>query len=449
MWHRGSFGRELSRLAAQPLVLALCFLVLAVANTASIFLVVASRSDSEWVTHTLQVEHNISDLLVLIQRAEGEQRGYRLNGDARDVDAYRSTVDTIIPAIAALKALTADNPVQQKAIAGFEATVMQRIDGLNDGIRRRAAPAGLVTGRGRALMEDIRTAADGMVAEEQRLLSLRKGQAAQTGIFLVGVNLVGTALIIALAVFSITAARRSARDSEKRAGELQAAVNELDAFSYSVSHDLRAPLRSMDGFSRILLTQHGPALSAEAREFLQLVRDSAVQMGRLVDDLLTFARLGRRPLSRQRVPAREIVEQILHDQQQQAKGRTVDVSVGELPPLWGDPALLTQVYVNLIDNAFKYTRVRARASIEIGARAIGGEQVCFVRDNGAGFDMRYADKLFGVFQRMHRAEEFEGTGVGLAIVQRIVQRHGGRVWAEAALDRGATFYFTIGTQDDA
>jgi light-regulated signal transduction histidine kinase (bacteriophytochrome) len=154
-------------------------------------------------------------------------------------------------------------------------------------------------------------------------------------------------------------------------------------------------------------------------------------------------------MSKQEVSAGEIVEQILHDQQQRAKGRSIAVSVGEIPSLWGDPALLKQVFVNLIDNAFKYTRMRTRAVIEIGAREIGGEQVCFVRDNGAGFDMRYADKLFGVFQRMHRAEEFEGTGVGLAIVQRIVQRHGGRVWAEAAPDRGATFYFTTGTQDHA
>jgi signal transduction histidine kinase len=449
MRHRGFFGRELNRLAARPLVLALCFLVLAVVNAASIFLVVASRSDSESVTHTLQVENSISDLLVLIQRAEGEQRGYRLTGRSGFLDAYRSTTDTIAPAIAALKGLTADNPVQQKAIAAFEAIVMQRIDGLNEGIRTRDAPADLLTGRGRVLMEDVRTAAGGMMAEEQRLLALRKRLAARTNIFLVGANLVGTALIMALAVFSVVAARGSARDSEKRAGELQAAVNELDAFCYSVSHDLRAPLRSIDGFSQILLAQHGQHLSEEAREFLQLVRDNTVQMGRLVDDLLTFARLGRRALSKQPVSAGKIVEQILQDQQQRAKGRAVDVSVGEMPQLWGDPALLRQVFVNLIDNAFKYTRMRAPAVIEIGASEIDGEQVCFVRDNGAGFDMRYADKLFGVFQRMHRAEEFEGTGVGLAIVQRIVQRHGGRVWAEAAPDRGATFYFTTGTRDHA
>jgi two-component system, sensor histidine kinase and response regulator len=158
--------------------------------------------------------------------------------------------------------------------------------------------------------------------------------------------------------------------------------------------------------------------------------------------LLAFSRLGRTPLSKRKVPTGTMVEQVLRDVRQQAEGRSVSVSVGHLPPIWGDAALLKQVFVNLIDNAFKYTRLRDDAAIEIGSRHTDGEQVFFVRDNGAGFDMQYADKLFGVFQRLHRAEEFEGTGVGLAIVQRIIQRHGGRIWAEAAIDKGATFYFT-------
>jgi signal transduction histidine kinase len=224
--------------------------------------------------------------------------------------------------------------------------------------------------------------------------------------------------------------------------ELTAAVNELDAFSYSVSHDLRAPLRAIDGFSQILLKQYGPALPEDAREHLQLVRDNTVQMGHLVDDLLAFSRLGRAPLNKQRVATGTIIEQVLCDARQQANGRSVSVTIGKTPTLWGDPALIKQVFANLIQNAFKYTRARAEAVIEIGSSEIGREQVFFVRDNGAGFDMQYADKLFGVFQRLHRVEDFEGTGVGLAIVQRIVQRHGGRVWAEAAVDKGATFYFT-------
>jgi light-regulated signal transduction histidine kinase (bacteriophytochrome) len=216
-----------------------------------------------------------------------------------------------------------------------------------------------------------------------------------------------------------------------------------------VSHDLRAPLRAIDGFSRILLKQYGSILAEEPREYLQLVRDNTVQMGHLVDDLLAFSRLGRQPLSKQQVPTRTIIEQVVSDAREQAGGRSLSVSVGEMPSLWGDPALLKQVLVNLIDNAFKYTRLRNDAVVEIGSCNTGGEQVFFVRDNGAGFDMQYADKLFGVFQRLHRAEDFEGTGVGLAIVQRIIHRHGGRVWAEAAVDRGATFYFTVEAPDHA
>jgi light-regulated signal transduction histidine kinase (bacteriophytochrome) len=183
-------------------------------------------------------------------------------------------------------------------------------------------------------------------------------------------------------------------------------------------------------------------LAEEPRRYLQLVRDNSLQMGHLVDDLLAFSRLGRTPLSKRQVPTGTMVEQVLRDVRQQTEGRSVSVCVGHLPPVWGDAALLKQVFMNLIDNAFKYTRLRNDAAVEIGSRNTDGEQVFFVRDNGAGFEMQYASKLFGVFERLHRAEDFEGTGVGLAIVQRIIQRHGGRVWAEAAIDKGATFFFT-------
>jgi PAS domain S-box-containing protein len=252
--------------------------------------------------------------------------------------------------------------------------------------------------------------------------------------------------LVSSAIRDITERKRYESQLLETNNGLNAAIRELDAFSYSVSHDLRAPLRAIDGFSRIVIEQCASILPPESREYLQLVRDNAVQMGHLVDDLLAFSRLGRKPLSKQPVPVGPIIEQVLHDARQQADGRSVSVSVGELPVLWGDPALLKQVFVNLIGNAFKYTRIRPKAVIEIGSYEIDGEQVVFVRDNGAGFDMKYADKLFGVFQRQHRAEDFEGTGVGLAIVQRIIQRHGGRVWAEAAVDQGATLYFTTELQ---
>jgi len=239
---------------------------------------------------------------------------------------------------------------------------------------------------------------------------------------------------------------------QDRTAELQAANKELEAFSYSVSHDLRSPLRAIAGFSRIIQDEYVENVPAEAARMLKIIETTISQMGRQIDDLLAFSRLGRQALSVRNVaPAglvREVVEQV---QAAERGGRRVDVSIGELAECKADPSLLRHVYVNLISNAFKYSRGRDPATIEIGCHPgeTAAERVYFVKDNGSGFDMRYAGKLFGVFQRLHRDEEYEGTGVGLAIVQRIVNRHGGRVWAEAAVDRGATFYFTLRGGDES
>ena len=229
----------------------------------------------------------------------------------------------------------------------------------------------------------------------------------------------------------------------ERSLEVEAANKELEAFSYSVSHDLRAPLRAVDGFSRILLEEHTSQLSEEGQSFLRRVRENAVNMGQLIDDLLTFSRLSRQPLKKQNVVTADLARQVLDELKQEQNGRRVDASVADLPQCNGDPKLLKQVFVNLLSNAFKYTRKREVARIEVGSEKINGETVYFVKDNGAGFNMKYAAKLFGVFQRLHRSEEYEGTGVGLAIAQRVVHRHGGRIWAEAAIDKGASFYFTL------
>jgi light-regulated signal transduction histidine kinase (bacteriophytochrome) len=212
-----------------------------------------------------------------------------------------------------------------------------------------------------------------------------------------------------------------------------------------VSHDLRAPLRAIHGFVRILLEEHGQEIAGDARRYLDLVAANAQQMGRLVDDLLQFSRMGRQALNTQAVNTTAVAQRALDQLQPLLEGRQVELTIGELPPVDGDPALLQQVFVNLIGNAIKYTKGREPARIEVGARVEStGEVVYFVRDNGAGFDMRYAHKLFGVFQRLHRSDEYEGTGVGLALVHRIVAKHGGRIWPEAAVGEGATFFFTLG-----
>lgn len=225
--------------------------------------------------------------------------------------------------------------------------------------------------------------------------------------------------------------------------QLEAANKELESFSYSVSHDLRAPLRAMDGFSRAVLEDYGPQLPPDGLRYLQVIRTSAQRMGNLIDDLLSFSRLSRATMCKRTIDVRRLVQDALEELQSQREGRQIDLRIGDLPACEGDPTLLKQVWINLLSNAIKYTQKRESAVIEIGCKADGQTNVYLVRDNGTGFDMRYAHKLFGVFQRLHRAEDYDGTGVGLAIVQRIIHRHGGRVWAEAAVDQGATFYFTL------
>jgi light-regulated signal transduction histidine kinase (bacteriophytochrome) len=228
----------------------------------------------------------------------------------------------------------------------------------------------------------------------------------------------------------------------ERTAQLEAANQELDAFSYSVSHDLRAPLRAINGFARIVLEDHGRQLPEDGRQQLERSRRAGEQMGRLIDDLLAFSRLGRQSLSGRPVDTTRIVQAVLEELDPGAACPNLHVSVGDLPSCYGDPALLKQVWMNLLSNAIKYSRERRPALVEVGCHR-GSETVFFVRDNGAGFDMRYAHRLFGVFQRLHRSDQFEGTGVGLAIVQRSVGRHGGRVWAEAEEGRGAAFMFTL------
>jgi light-regulated signal transduction histidine kinase (bacteriophytochrome) len=206
---------------------------------------------------------------------------------------------------------------------------------------------------------------------------------------------------------------------------------------------LRAPLRHIDGFASILDQRFGAQLPPEAKRLLDVVTSETQKMGQLIDDLLRFSRLGRQPLSKQPFSMSNLFREVLAELQADQAGRKVEIVMGELPDCEGDRALLRQVAVNLLSNAFKFTRQRENARIETGSRLENQEKVYFVRDNGAGFDMQYAKRLYGVFQRLHSSEQFEGTGVGLSIVHRIVVRHGGRIWAEAAIDQGATFFFTL------
>ena len=230
---------------------------------------------------------------------------------------------------------------------------------------------------------------------------------------------------------------------QKRTEQLALANRELEAFSYSVSHDLRAPLRHILGFVEILQTSPGAVLDAESRGFLETISDSARQMGRLIDDLLAFSRVGRGEVRFVPVKLDHLLAEVIRELQRDSQGRDVRWQIESLPEVQGDPAMLRQALLNLLSNALKYTRTRPTAVIEVKANGNDDEHIVMVRDNGVGFDHAYAHKLFGVFQRLHPANEFEGTGIGLAIVRRVIARHGGRTWAEGKPNAGATFYFSL------
>src|SRR6185503_775050 len=229
----------------------------------------------------------------------------------------------------------------------------------------------------------------------------------------------------------------------ERTAQLETANKELESFSYSVSHDLRAPLRHIDGFVEMIQRTTGEKLDPDCASMLQVIGDSAKKMDRLIQDLLTFSRMGRTEMLHTRINMSALIDKVREELQPDIATRKVEWKIGALPEIYGDPVLLRQVFVNLLSNALKYSRVRPVAEIAVDCQCADHEFTFCVKDNGVGFDPQYSNKLFGVFQRLHSAREFEGTGIGLAIVRRIAARHGGRTWGESTLGKGAAFYFTI------
>ena len=229
----------------------------------------------------------------------------------------------------------------------------------------------------------------------------------------------------------------------ERTAQLEIANKELEAFSYTVSHDLKAPLRSINGFTEILVSKYSDKIDDKGKDLAKVIVANAKKMGRLIEDLLEFSRIGRKEMVMTEISMDSLVQQVLNEAKETYKERNVEVTIQKLPPAKGDWSLMVQVWTNLISNAFKYTGHKEKGMISIGSYKQGSENVYFIKDNGAGFDMKYQDKLFKVFQRLHSAGEFEGTGVGLANVNRIISRHGGKVWAEGKVDEGASFYFSL------
>lgn len=449
-------------IAASALIILICI------GGLSYWSQVSNEEDREWVTHTHLVVERLQAIRIDITQAETGQRGYILTGQQRYLESYGTGVDKVGGDIRSLRDLTSDNPGEQEDIKRLKSLIADRLKELADGIEVRKQ-SGLQAGvdavtqgnNGELWMEMIATQIGEMRHTEARLLSARLEKAAAStrkmkvliacGNTLAILILLVKGFVIHWEIGKRNLAEENLKESnqrlERRTEELSETNIELESFAYSVAHDLRAPLRHIAGYSGALIEDYRPRLDAEGVRCLGKIAESARQMGRLVDDLLALSKVGRQELAFRETELGSLVKQVVEDLAPEYAGREVEWQIGELFSAECDPGLMKQVFANLLSNAVKYTRRQEHAVIQVGESMQSGERVIFVRDNGVGFEMQYADKLFGVFQRLHKARDFEGTGVGLAIVQRIIRKHGGRIWAEAALGHGATFFFTLGTPE--
>jgi signal transduction histidine kinase len=428
------------------------------------------REDQESVTHTHEVLEGLEQAIGLLQEAESAQRAYLFSGDETYLAPLNTASDRFAAQLDRLIRLTADNPEQQRRFTRLGRLGHARIDILWRRVRTLQEQGVAAARRDFALGLGTQKMAEtyGVTAEirqvEQALLTARRARRAvstQQVMRMLAVLAATVLLTLGLAYYFLRRELAERRRAEadvchlnevlearvaERTAELAASNRELEAFAYSVSHDLRAPLRHIIGFANWLREE--TALNEAARQHLQGISDAALRMGHLIDDLLSFSRLKRVELRRGPVNLKALVQDARHELQPEATGREIDWLIGDLPVVVGDASLLRLAFINLLSNALKFTRPRQPAQIEIGCADMNEHAaVCYVRDNGVGFDMRYIEKLFGVFERLHRARDFEGTGIGLANTRRIIERHGGRIWAEGKVGAGATFYFTLPRHD--
>jgi signal transduction histidine kinase len=420
----------------------------------------------QWVSHTHVVLEELTALQLSVLEAENARRGFILAGDANQLGPYRAAMSAIPEELRELRILIADNPVQLRRLNALGPLIETRMALLADSVHlaergNEAARQVLLTNEGAVAMAAVREALLEMEAAEGVLLPERVADSENVYRRTVLLLVVGSCIALGLFLtvfFFLTHAVRKRRLAEEltlasntklqaRTLELEAINDELETFTYSVSHDLRAPLRHIHGFSKILLEDFGPKMEPDAQRFLQRIQEATQQMGRLVDDLLNLSRLGRQDINVQITGLHALVKEAIEELRSEIGERKIEWKIGELPFVECDPGLMKQVFANLLSNALKYTRPKEHAIIEIGQTTKDGRVEIFVRDNGVGFNMKYADKLFGVFQRLHRQEDFEGTGVGLATVLRIINKHGGQIRTEAELDKGAAFYFTLGARE--
>jgi signal transduction histidine kinase len=459
-----------------------------------------------WVNHTQEVIGVVAQVRLERGRLTNEIWGYRASGNADLPEEFQSDVKNLKADLLRLRELTMDNQEQQLRALEMDQIIDEQLPELEQGMHRaevsaRNAPAGAIDWSLPTLpSERLKELFEQMERSEKELLKSRtaglKRNTQQTHLLLVLAGIV-TCIVLGAGLYLVQreilkraeieqgmrqaqallgvkydeqreelthvvkdlheqiVERRAAEERahvlnmeleervKERTAELREMNKEMESFSYSVSHDLRAPLRHMQGFSRILVEQYAGQMPEEARDFLERIRGASTHMGALVEDLLHLSKIGRQVAQHENVPMKELAEAARAEAMFEAANREIEWRIGALPDVEGDVLLLRQVLANLLANAVKFTRKQPYAVIEIGHQREGRGDVFLVRDNGVGFDPEYADKLFGVFQRLHRQDEFEGTGIGLATVQRIMHKHGGKVWAESQPGSGATFYFSL------
>lgn len=428
-----------------------------------------NAEDARWVDHTYEVIVDTGAVFSDLRGATASARGYAMTNDPSLLERYREYASAVPVKIEAVRGLIGDNPPQVARLERLSKLADQELHSLLQLVTSHQASATVVDESvvapimaSHRQMDDVVTVTQQMVAEEDQLLAARRAEAARgrrvTLWVIVAGNLVSLLVLLVCLWLLLReiAYRRRTEDRVKalnvelasRNAMLHASNRELDGFSYSISHDLRSPLRAMDGYATLLEARFGSVLDAEAKRLLGVIHDNTRRMATLIDDLLAFSRLGRKGLEPEALDMTAMATQSVADILQVSTARP-QVVVASLPACRGDRTLVRQVWMNLIGNAVKYSSQNPAARVEIHGQVKEGEYIYSVRDNGVGFDMQYYHKLFGVFQRLHGIEEFPGTGVGLAIVMRIVTKHGGRIWAEAILGQGAAFFFSIPRMEDA
>ncbi|MDF3034770.1 MAG: histidine kinase [Paucimonas sp.] len=422
-----------------------------------------------WVEHTYAVLMSLEKTFSLLKDAQTSARFFALSGIKQDLVPFEQNKRDLAAEQRRLNSLVTNSDVQLSSVARLHQLVAAYCDVLQRTVQIRVETSDPMTaigfatsGEAVALFDAVRLQVDALEQREKELLAARTAavdENAQHTKRLILFGTIGACMVLATALLLLVRERHQRREAEqnlrrandvltRHANQLEVTNRELDSFSYSISHDLRIPLRAVSGYVRMIEEDYGHVLDNEGKRLLTVVRENSKKMNDLIDDLLNFSRLGRKKISAAPVDMNDLAAYVVNELRSRKEHASAYVEIEPLPPAWGDRSLLQQVWTNLVSNALKYSSTQASPHIRISASPSDAEVVYHVADNGVGFDMQYYDKLFGVFQRLHAADQFEGTGVGLAIVQRIVVRHGGKVWAEGKLGEGATFHFSLPVHEE-